>query len=138
MMRKSLRFSNRFTHARVYQVETLQKIGIQTYSCNNVHVNYNYNSSLNPRGSINRSKIHHHGSQEAQKHQFSSIIGKGVMSPFIKSSYLLWGIPLSALVQPYIITLPFDIFFGTLLPYHAYIGMNHVFTGECKCANKTT
>ena len=58
-----------------------------------------------------------------------AMLGSGVMSTFIKSSYLFWGIPISAIMSPYVNTLPLDAFFGTLLPYHAYIGLNHIFTG---------
>ena len=59
----------------------------------------------------------------------SGVFGASVMSTFIKTSVVFYAIPLSALASPYFMTLPLDVVYGCVLPYHAYVGMAHIFTG---------
>merc|ERR1719189_925978 len=59
---------------------------------------------------------------------FSGVFGNSVMSTFIKTSVVFYAIPLSAIASPYLMTLPLDVIYGCVLPYHAYVGMAHIFT----------
>jgi len=60
------------------------------------------------------------------------IVGGGVYSLFHKSSNILWCLPFTALLSHTINTLPFDVAYGLIIPYHAYIGLEHIFTDYLK------
>eukprot|EP00484_Ammonia_sp_Unknown_P001006 CAMPEP_0197020384 /NCGR_PEP_ID=MMETSP1384-20130603/1144_1 /TAXON_ID=29189 /ORGANISM="Ammonia sp." /LENGTH=183 /DNA_ID=CAMNT_0042447995 /DNA_START=39 /DNA_END=590 /DNA_ORIENTATION=+ len=60
--------------------------------------------------------------------KFSGVFGTSVMGAFIKSSVVFFGIPITAAASPYLNTLPVDVIYGCVLPYHAYVGMHHILT----------
>ena len=61
--------------------------------------------------------------------RFSGVFGPSVIGAFIKTSLVFYAIPITAAVSPYFNTLPMDVIYGIVLPYHAYIGMAHILTG---------
>ena len=63
--------------------------------------------------------------------RFSGVFGPSVLGAFIKTSLVFYAIPVTAAVSPYFNTLPMDVIYGIILPYHAYIGMAHILTGIC-------
>ena len=123
----SLKVSKRYEPAAVCCLETSYRSHrwIRTgYYVSSIHKGDKSNQSIHGHSNIIKPNI-----QSIHKRSFSGILGSSVLSPFIKSSYLFWGIPICALLEPIINTFPFDLFFGTLLPYHACIGMQHIATG---------
>eukprot|EP01083_Nonionella_stella_P243038 847233_1 len=50
------------------------------------------------------------------------------MGAFMKTAAIFYGIPITAAASPYFNTLPFDVVYGCVLPYHAYVGMHHILT----------
>eukprot|EP00485_Elphidium_margaritaceum_P013188 CAMPEP_0202685306 /NCGR_PEP_ID=MMETSP1385-20130828/1057_1 /ASSEMBLY_ACC=CAM_ASM_000861 /TAXON_ID=933848 /ORGANISM="Elphidium margaritaceum" /LENGTH=182 /DNA_ID=CAMNT_0049339621 /DNA_START=26 /DNA_END=574 /DNA_ORIENTATION=+ len=60
--------------------------------------------------------------------KFSGVFGASVMGAFLKTSLVFYAIPVTAALSPYVNTLPMDVIYGTILPYHAYVGMHHVLT----------
>eukprot|EP00483_Globobulimina_turgida_P011436 UN11458 len=58
----------------------------------------------------------------------SSVFGTSVMAGFVKTSLIFYAIPISAAASPYFNTLPLDLIYGFVLPYHAHVGMHHILT----------
>ena len=70
--------------------------------------------------------------------KFSSVFGASVISTFVKTSLVFYGIPITAAASPYFNTLPFDAVYGCILPYHAYVGMAHILTGTVRNVSSST
>merc|ERR1712113_1013370 len=62
------------------------------------------------------------------RRKFSGVFGASVIGAFIKTSLVFYAIPITAAISPYFNTLPFDVIYGIILPYHAYVGMAHILT----------
>merc|ERR1719373_671842 len=64
----------------------------------------------------------------ASRRPSSGVFGHSVVAPFIQTSLIFYAIPITAAASPYFNMLPFDVLYGAILPYHAYVGMSHIFT----------
>ena len=60
---------------------------------------------------------------------YKQVLGGSVMAPFQKTALTLWALPVTAILSCWVNVLPFDAYFGCVIPYHTFIGLNHIITG---------